>query len=380
MSVVRDILGVGQAQGPTSPLAAVMSTLSGPKVSKKRKSFISKFESKELASLRDSETLVRSPLTAGTPTTPEAGESSKSWKWRKFRISSRPNDETVLSHWDNRTDESRDYSAVRCDISVDMVDLSKVDSSVLEEIMSKYQLTTQDLEDLFQDLKQYALNFIVVADRTKLKLSVEQIKDIYYATYMSYYPNKKCKYSYSVDVERKRILEERQLAMATEGIGKIEDMKKQEKKLSADIKELEARIKAIDADGDLLEKLIKGNPTKPTTPSRKSIQGPHLASAGKKPNGYDLINKYLPGVVALTGKKPDVQGEGSSTISYIGKQPIDFSAFTKVPEYCTSYNSAKVASFFQELNELMEKEKLLTSFIKKREAEIKSLQSSSKKK
>lgn len=384
MSVVRDILGVSAQQGPASPLTAVMSSLGSapakPATGKKRKSFLNKFESKEVQNLRDSESLIKSPPTAATPQTPESMiPTSNRWKWRPFRNSARGADESALSHWDNRTDLNRDYSAaVRCNVHVDMVDIEKVDESVLSAICKQYGLSKEELVTLFGMLRTYELNFYVAAD--KCALSVEQIKDIYYTAFSAFYPNKKCKYSFANDVERKAILEEREMSIATEGREKFQDMKRIDKQLTADIKQLEQRIKSLDSDASFLTQLIDKSPesvasktkkSAPSTPGRKSastVVQASLASTDKKPPGYDLIHKYIPGTVAVNGGTLP-----ASTTALAGKQAVDFSALTQLPIETTTFHSKRIAQFFQRLHDLTESEKALTAFIKKRDADIKAL-------
>ena len=342
MSVVREILGVQPVQQQSSGLATVLSSLTSggsKQIARKRKST----EKRELANLRDSDTLVMSP-----PLTPESAMSSKAqhhWAWRKFKNSaSVSTDSFLLSHWDNRNDPDIDYSAVRCNVHPEMplLDPESVPDGISEG----------ELQEVFDTLKNAELNFVVAAD--KLDTSPERLKQIYYSVYGKAFPARKCKYAYEADVERKRILEAKQ----KEGGGGSE-AKKREKEIVSQIKELENRIKEIDSDAKNLEKFI--HPVDPVLPKKVVC-----ASAEKKPPGYDLIYKYLPGVAGASSVP-------SSVVQLTRTTSIDFSAMTQVPEGCTSFNSRPMMDFFQELSDLHEAEKALSSFIKKRECDIKNL-------
>ena len=365
MSVVRDILGVGPAKSSSSPVSALMSVMGAPPtVTKKRKSFLK--EAREVASLRDSEGLIKSP-----PKTPEELENRK-WKWNKFKNSAAfSKDIFLMSHWDYKQDE-KDYPAARCNIKPEIPQLADVSSDVLSDVAGKYNLSTQDIETLFEILEWSEVNFIITADRFGDDLSVDQIKDIYYTVFSHVFPTKKCKYSHASDIERRKILQERQLSIATEGLEKVNELKRREKELVSDIKEIESQMKSLEADFAPIEKLITEGWRK--EPQKKASAVICLASSEKKPPGYDLINKYLPGVVELqaflSGKPAEVP---QSTTQIVNKQSVDFSAFTKAYRYCTAFNSKEIIDFFAELNDIAEAEKTLTAFIKKREADIKKL-------
>ena len=365
MSVVRDILGVQAQTGLTSPVAAVMSVMTSKQSAKKRKSFLK--EAREVMNLRDSEGLVKSPLH-----TPPGEASRRSWKWKKFKNSSAMSGEYhLLSHWDYRDDDNREYTATRCNVAVELAELSQASSQIISGLMSKYKQLTQDsIEDIFQLLKATELNFIVTADRSNSGLSVEQIKDIYYTVYADVFPHKKCKYSSASDAERRKVLEERQVTIATEGADKVAEMRKREKELAAELRDIENEIKKVESEASVIEKIINPEP-------KKVNQQAALASSEKKPPGYEIVYKYIPGIVELnaflTGKPAEVP---SSTIQMVHKTPIDFSAFTKMSANCTSYNSKRVMDFFARLAELAEMEKTLTAYIKKRDAEIKAAKKS----
>lgn len=357
MSVVRDILGVSTGQpSQLSPVAAVMSVMGAgnPKTSKKRKSFIR--EAREVANLRDSEGLVKSP-----PATPETEE--KRWRIRKFFISGALSGEPrLLSHWDHR-DDDRTYSATRCMVQVDMPEMTEPARS---EIIRKYpSISVGEIESIFQLLKTTELNFIVTSDRSGHP--TELVKDMYYTAYVHAFPHKKCKYSLSADVERKKLLIERQELMATQGADRVTEMRKRERELVAEIKETESELKSLESEFLSVEKIIDW--FEPTPNGPKFAQ---LVSAEKKPPGYELINKYIPGIVELNaflaGKPAELP---QSTTQMVGKDRIDFSPFTKVNRACTSFNSKAVSDFFQQLAELNEMEKTLTAFIKKRDMDIK---------
>ena len=361
MSVVRDILGVtAQTQ---SPMAAVMSSigLASKPTTKKRKSFSSKLESKEVANLRDSEGLVKSP-----PATPTGGD-SRGWKWRKFKNSAAASGDP-LSHWDNRDDVHRDYTAVRCNIGVDMPDLALADDQVLIDIEKRHRVDRRALEEVWETLRVTELNFIVAADR--LGKSPEELKGMYYSVFSAMYPNKKCKYSFSADVERKKLLEERAVSIATEGAERVTEMKKREKELIGEIKEIENRLKTVQQESAVLEKLV--NPDQPPVATGKKANQPRLASSETKAPGAELVAKYVPGVALLSAFLAGTKYEPpTNTTALVNKVAVDFSSLTRVPVQCTSFNSKKINDFFAKLAELSETEKALNAFIRKREADIK---------
>ena len=335
MSVVRDILGVQSSQ--QSPMAAVISSFTSaskkqPSVGRKR----IRFEKRELLNLRDSDTLVVSP-----PSSQEG--SSNSWKLKKFNLSSNP---YLLSHWDNRTDSEKEaYSGDRFNIQVEMP-------------------PHNSHERVFHTLRESELNFIVASDRLideDSTLTPERLKQIYYSVYAEAFPGRKCRFSFEAEVERKRILEERQKEGGSDK--SASEIKKREKQLSGEIKELEKKLKDFETDSLFIDKLFSASHDKQDAKSLVS-----LASAEKKPPGYDLIYKFLPGV---TGTKSE------SSVMMVSKTPVDFAAMTQVSEGCTSFNSIKMIEFFRQLNELQETEKGLSAFIKKREAEIKALKKQS---
>jgi len=366
MSVVREILGVAQVSGP--PTAAVMSLITKPPpVPKKRKSFLK--EAREVANLRDSDGLVTSP-----PMSPE-DSGSRTWKWKKFRNSiALSGDQILLSHWDHREDEgNRDYSAVRCYISVELPDPTSVPETVVSDVTKKYNLTQTHFTNIFQTLDLTDLNFIVTADR--LNLTVDQVKDVYYTVYAAAFPGRKCKYSHEADVERRKILEEKTVSIATEGAEKVNELRRREKELMAEIKELESDMKSLETEFSVVEKIITPEPAvAPVKTIKQKGSLVKLASEEKKPAGYEFINKYVPGVVELnaflSGKSAEIP---KSTVQMVGKQAVDFTALTQVSPNCTSFNSKKIMDFFTTLAELNEQEKQLTGFIRKREAEIKAL-------
>ena len=378
MSVVRDILGVPQAAlQSTSPLAAVMSSIGlstapAPKPGRKRKSFAS-LKTKEIEKLRDSENLIISPI--ATPETPQGG---RQWKFRPFRNSARE-DDVMLSHWDNREDLMRDYSAARCKVPVQLPPIELADESV----WSKHGLNRDQFVHVFDLLQTFELNFVLVADRLNFPLSVEQIKDMYYSLYSIANPGKKCKYSFANDVERKRLLQDRQASIAAEGRKNVTEMNKSEKRILGEVKELEERLKVIDGDAALIDRVVlaPGEGKKaPTTPSGKkgsTISGCSLASAEKKPTGADLVNKFLPGFPTPppTGRRESVAAADSST-AIVLKQTIDMSAIKQIGTICTSFNSKRINDFFQQLNDLAEAEKSLTAFIRKRESELRAVSKS----
>ena len=228
-----------------------MSVITVKQSAKKRKSFLK--EAREVSNLRDSESLVKSPLL-----TPPGETSNRKWKWKKFNNSSAMSGDThLLSHWDYRDNDNREYAATRCDIGVEMAELSQASSETIAQLMSKHQhLTQTSLEEIFQLLTATELNFIVTTDRSQSGLSIEQIKDIYYSVYADAFPNKKCKYSYSSDVERRKLLEERQATIATEGLDKVAEMRKREKELAAEVRDIETEIKKIESEASVLEKII----------------------------------------------------------------------------------------------------------------------------
>ena len=185
---------------------------------------------------------------------------------------------------------------------------------------------------------------------------------MYYAAFARAFPNRKCKYSYDNDVERKEALEQRQ------GEEKGPEWKKREKQLNVEIKDLEKKIKEFHADSSFLQRLV-APPSHPEPSSNKEKVS--LASAEKKPAGYELIYKFLPGLAGPASK------ETSPQTLLVNKLPVDFSAISRLPEGCTSFNSRKIMKFFHELNDMHEAEKNLTAFIKKRELEIKTLKKNS---
>ena len=169
------------------------------------------------------------------------------------------------------------------------------------------------------------------------------------------------------------------------------EMNKSEKRILGEVKELEERLKVIDGDAALIDRVVlapgdgrlaPGEGKKaPTTPSGKkgssSSSGCTLASAEKKPAGADFVNKFLPGFPAPppSGRRESVAAADSST-AIVLKQTIDMSAIKQIGTICTSFNSKRINDFFQQLNDLTEAEKSLTAFIRKRESELRAVSKS----
>ena len=375
MSVVRDILGVKQ-KSDAAAIASVMSSIAATAPSKKRKSF--KPESREVASLRDTMNVIPIGRTQGG-----SGRPRRSWRWVPYRNSARGGDEiniASLAHWDYRGGDespvSDDYTGAKFNVQVEVPDIESIlTTSVASELLRKHNLRSiDDIRLLFNLLSQFDLRFPVAVDRfnsiTGLSLSMTDVKDIYYSMYSESWPSRKCKYSAELDDERREILQESLTNLAVEGLDSTAQKKKEEKRLVAEIKELEDELKQTNDSffSDIVTTSVLWSMAPPVT----------AASLQKKPPGYEHVAKNLSGLIGSDTSAIKSGSTGSSSVgvllgSFLKHSGVDFSGIKALPNFCSSLSSHKLAEFFHELSELLEKEKALNSFIKKRDIEIKVL-------
>lgn len=374
MSVVREILGVRQ-KSDAAPIASVLSSISTAAPTKKRKSF--KAESREVASLRDTMNVI--PLSPGMIDTTRT---KRHWRWVPYRNTARGGDETnmaTLAHWDHRGgDESpvrEDYTAVKFNIPAEIPSLESVqDSQLLDHLAQRYSINKDvDIKLLFDLLSKFELRFPIAVDRfnsiTGHDISITAVKDIFYTVYAAVWPGRKCKYSVDQDEERREILQENQESVAMEGLETVTQKKKEEKRIISEIKEIEEQLKEI--DDPFFNDMVSRSALWPRAPPVTA------ASLQKKPTGYEHVAKNLVGFVGVTGDSTKSTGSSSSLAplmnSFVKQNSVDFTAIKQIPNFCSSVSSYRIADFFHQLAQLIEKEKALNGFVRKRENDIKTL-------
>ena len=372
MSVVRDILGVKQ-KGDVAPIASVLNSMTTAVPGKKRKSF--KAESREVASLRDTMNLI--------PISPHGGAEGRlrrHWRWVPYRNTARGGHEinlATLSHWDHRGGDespvSEDYAAVKFNKSIEIPDLESItDLGLLPALMERHSIRSQeDITLLFDLLSKFELRFPIVVDRfnsiTGYSLSIPAIKDMFYAVYASVWPGRRCKYSVEQDEERREILQETQMSVALEGADSSTQRKREEKRILAEIKELEEELKQI--DDPFFDDILATSSLWP------SVNQPTAASSQKKPIGYEHITKNLTGMIGAVPESSSSKSSGAYALmnSFVKQSGVDFSSIRSIPSFCSGVSSTKIAAFFHDVSQLVEKEKALNAFIRKRETDIKAL-------
>jgi len=371
MSVVREILGVKQ-KTEVAPIASVLSSISTGAPARKRKSF--KSESREVASLRDTMNVI--PVSPGAIDTTRT---KRHWRWVPYRNTARGGDEinmATMAHWDHRGgDESpvrEDYTAVKFNVPVEIASLEMLpDPGVDEQLAARYGFrSVVDLTLLFDLLGKFELRFAVVVDRFNsiagYNLSITAVKDIYYTVYSLVWPGRKCKYSVELDEERRDILQLNQENLAMEGLDSAAQKKKEEKRIVAEIKELEEQMKEID-DPFLID-VHSGSDLWPNAPSVTA------ASVQKKPIGYENVTKNLAGFVGVSSEPSKSSSASSSLVNtFVRQNGVDFSAIKGIPNFCSSVSSYRLANYFHQVSQLVEKERALNSFIRKRDNDIKAL-------
>lgn len=371
MSVVREILGVKQ-KTEVAPIASVLSSISTGAPARKRKSF--KSESREVASLRDTMNVI--PVSPGAIDTTRT---KRHWRWVPYRNTARGGDEinmATMAHWDHRGgDESpvrEDYTAVKFNVPVEIASLEMLpDPGVDEQLAARYGFrSVVDLTLLFDLLGKFELRFAVVVDRFNsiagYNLSITAVKDIYYTVYSLVWPGRKCKYSVELDEERRDILQLNQENLAMEGLDSAAQKKKEEKRIVAEIKELEEQMKEI--DDPFFTDVLSGSDLWPNAPSVTA------ASVQKKPIGYENVTKNLAGFVGVSSEPSKSSSASSSLVNtFVRQNGVDFSAIKGIPNFCSSVSSYRLANYFHQVSQLVEKEKALNSFIRKRDNDIKAL-------
>lgn len=352
MSTVRDILGVHAAPTVTSPMASVMSSIGMGKTTptqKKRKSFASRMESKLVADLRDS----MNPALAGSPTKPSL---NRHWELVKFDNSAHPG-KLRLTHWDYQK-EREQYAGSRFNVGSQLPDLEDAPESLKQELVSKFKLRDiTDLEFIFSRFSVFELRFVVIADHIRSTcphplntLTIEDLKEIYYAIFCSVFPAKKCRFSKDLERERREVLQERFSVIAVEGVETMESKKKEEKRLQSEIKEMENKIKSLESDQAAVSAILFPLP------------------CSDDPHGLVAMfqRTCVPGA-SKEGKLP------SSGVIQTLRSKINFST-SVVPAICSRFSSPRVEQFLRDLGQLAEQEKQMIAFIKRKEGEIKALE------
>ena len=298
MSTVREIMGVSAPTNIPSPIAAVLKTISqGP--GRKRKSFA--LERREVANLRD-------------PDNPVPVKQIRKWKWRAFGKKN-------ICHWDYR-EESVD-SGAKFNIPVDMPDLESIDPNWLEEnVLSKFSISREFLEEIWKLLRRFELRFVLVCDVLP-NIALETLKDVYYTVWSQ---GKRCRYSASAEAARRQGLHARQQAVAQEGAERITSFKKEERRLQTEIREISNKCKMIESENQILADII-------FTEKRNSKTSTSLISE----------------------KSP------------IKEKSLDTTSIS------TNFHSAKVYYFSQKVSTLIEMEKNLSQFIRRKDLECKRL-------
>jgi hypothetical protein len=347
MSTVKEILGIQATPVVAAPIASLMSSMgmgTTTPSAKKRKSFTTGKASKLVASLHDS----MNPIAIRT-------RPYRKWGWMEFENNGHSG-RLRLRHWDHDP-ERKDYPGSRFNLAVDMPALTDLSDTDRERIITKFHLKDlSDLEGIFGVLARFELRFVVALDHINERrgsgsdLTIESLKDLYYSVYSIVFPSKKCRFSAESESERRECLEDRFRTVLAEGVDVVDSRKKEEKRLTMEIKELEQKLKSIESDQEQLASILFPEPTSKDT--------------------HGLINLYTKTCV------PGAPKETKSVATPIAtalKPRLNFSTCL-VPAVCGKFNSPRIEAFLLELGQLAEQERALTTFIKRKETEIKSAQ------